>query len=133
MKAVQDEEALQKLSATDSNLPEVCVHGTYRQYMASIDNHGLIPGGGFSQRNHVHFAPFAPGDGRVISGMRYNCEVAIFIDLPQALKDGVPFFQSKNGVILSPGLNGKIERRYFKDIQYLDGQPPNAAQPPSAP
>jgi len=119
MKAVVDEEALQPLSATDRNLPEDCVHGTYRRYMDSINTKGLVPGGGFSNRNHVHFAPFAPRDGRVISGMRSNCEVAIYIDLPRALNDGVPFFQSANGVILSPGWNGSIPPCYFKDVVHL--------------
>ena len=35
-----------------------------------LSRSGLIAGGGVSERNHIHFAPFEPHDGRVISGMR---------------------------------------------------------------
>lgn len=117
MKTVRDEEALQKLSLNDADLPAVCVHGTYTRYLNSIKTKGLLPGGlgSSSNRNHVHFAPYEPGDGRVISGMRYNCEVAIYIDLRQALQDGIPFFRSANGVILS----GSIPPKYISKEKYL--------------
>ena len=70
---------------------------------------GLLAGGlpGQGSRNHVHFAPCEPGDNRVISGMRSDCEVAIWLDLEKALQSGVPFFRAKNQVILSPGINGR--------------------------
>merc|ERR1712106_76958 len=119
MTIVNDEDALQQLSVTDNSLPEVCCHGTYKRYLAGIQAKGLLPGGGWSSRKHVHFTPYAPGDGRVISGMRYNCEVAIFIDLRRALQDGVPFFRSTNNVILSPGMNGTIPPTYIQEFRHL--------------
>merc|ERR1712232_428478 len=119
MKVVQDESLLRRLSATDPNLPSVCVHGTYARYVANIKTKGLIAGGGQTERKHVHFAPRAPGDGRVISGMRYNCEVAIYLDLRRAIGDNVPFFMSTNEVILSPGINGVIHPSYIKGIKDL--------------
>lgn len=119
IKSVLDDDAMQKLSANDPNLPQLCVHGTYRRFVDSIKAQGLLPGGGASNRNHVHFAPYEPGDGRVISGMRSSCEVAIYIDLRRALLDGVPFFQSANGVILSPGVNGAIHPKYISNTRYL--------------
>jgi len=118
MKSVQDESLLEPLVLT-STLPQVCVHGTYHRYLQSIMQKGLLPGGGNSDRNHVHFAPYEPGDGRVISGIRYNCEVAIYLDLQKALQEGVPFFKSTNEVILSPGVNGIVAAKYFKGVRDL--------------
>uniref|UniRef100_V9LC56 tRNA 2'-phosphotransferase 1 n=1 Tax=Callorhinchus milii TaxID=7868 RepID=V9LC56_CALMI len=54
-------------------------------------------------RTHIHLAPGLPGDGNLVSGMRQDCELAIFIDLRRALSDGIPFFWSANKVILTPG------------------------------
>ena len=119
MKAVDDDSLLKRLIADDPNLPKVCVHGTYKRCLDSIQRNGLIAGGGVSGRNHVHFAPYEPRDGRVISGMRYNCEVAIYIDLPAAIREGVPFFQSANEVILSPGINGTVPAKYISQVKDL--------------
>ena len=47
--------------------------------------------------------PHEPNDKRVVSGMRKDCEVAIWINLKAALEDGVPFYRSQNQVILTPG------------------------------
>ncbi|CAL1160227.1 unnamed protein product [Cladocopium goreaui] len=116
MKTVDDNSLLKRLNADDPHLPKVCVHGTYRRNVDSIQRNGLLVGGGVSQRNHVHFAPYEPHDGRVISGMRYNCEVAIYIDLPTAIREGVPFFQSANEVILSPGINGTVPAKYISKL-----------------
>merc|ERR1719356_1322230 len=119
MKAVDDESLLTRLSPHDTKLPVVCVHGTYRRHLPSILQRGLLPGGGTSDRNHVHFAPFEPGDGRVISGMRSSCEIAIYLDLRAALVGGVPFFLSNNQVILSPGLRGVVPRDYISKVRDL--------------
>eukprot|EP00930_Biecheleria_cincta_P084918 TRINITY_DN7433_c0_g1_i1.p1 TRINITY_DN7433_c0_g1~~TRINITY_DN7433_c0_g1_i1.p1 ORF type:complete len:432 (-),score=87.93 TRINITY_DN7433_c0_g1_i1:37-1293(-) len=121
MKVIDDDELLQRLEAGSADLPRDCVHGTYRKHLDSILRHGLLAGGGQGQsfRNHVHFAPFAPGDKRVISGMRYDCEIAIWVDVEQAIKDGVPFYKSTNAVILSPGDEGVIHKKYFKRIRDL--------------
>ncbi|CAE8694079.1 unnamed protein product [Polarella glacialis] len=119
IKAVADDELLTRLSSEKGNLPTVCVHGTYRRHLASILRQGLLVGGGTSQRNHVHFAPFDPGDGRVISGMRYNCEVAIYLNLEGAIKAGVPFFQSANQVILSPGVQGVVAAEFISKVKDL--------------
>lgn len=133
MKVVEDDSLLQRLSADDPDLPEICVHGTYRRCYEDILKDGLRAGGsrcGNAKRNHVHFAPFEPGDGRVISGMRYNCEVAIYLNLQMAMSEGVPFFRSTNQVILSPGINGIVQAKFFtrvKDLQnaqWLMGEAP---------
>lgn len=121
MKVIDDEQLLQRLEADSEELPRDCVHGTYRKHLESILGKGLLAGGGQGQtfRNHVHFAPFAPGDKRVISGMRYDCEIAIWVDVERAVKDGVAFYKSMNNVILSPGDKGVIDKKYFKRIRNL--------------
>lgn len=68
-------------------------------------------------RTHIHFTTGLSSDNTVISGMRRSCEVLIYLDLENALKDGFKFYVSANGVILSPGnTNGYIPSKYFKKI-----------------
>lgn len=72
-------------------------------------------------RNHVHFATGPSMESvlaaqkedaqkntnkkdQVISGMRKDAQVLIYIDLRKALAAGCPFWRSENGVILSEGL-----------------------------
>jgi len=56
-------------------------------------------------------------DDDVISGMRKNCNVFIYVDLKKALEDGFSFFRSQNGVILSPGNDrGILPIRYFEKV-----------------
>ena len=67
-------------------------------------------------RQHVHMAPGLPGDidpvsgKRIVSGMRYDCDTIIRVDVVRAMrKYGLKFFRSSNGVILCPGdQNGAI-------------------------
>lgn len=73
-------------------------------------------------RNHIHFASELPNKKSVISGARKNAEVFIYVNLDKALVDGIKFFKSANGVILSPGNHsGVLETKYFLKICRLDG------------
>ncbi|MEQ2277359.1 tRNA 2'-phosphotransferase 1, partial [Xenotaenia resolanae] len=46
--------------------------------------------------------------------MRKNCDLAVFIDVPRALADGIEFFWSENGVLLTAGdAEGKLLPKYF--------------------
>merc|ERR1712228_332356 len=101
-------------------LPEKCVHGTYLRHWPSILRRGLLAGGlsGQSRRKHVHFISTDVVDGGgIISGLRSNCEVAIYVDLPRAIEAGIPFFVSKNEVILSPGRDGTIPTEFFSSAK----------------
>ena len=104
-----------QFSLADPDLPDQCVHGTYRQYFDKIQQIGLIAGGDDHRhsRNHIHFNRFRPGDRRNMSGMRHDCDVAIWIDLRKALHDGIPFYLSTNQIIFSPGRDGIIPTEYF--------------------
>ncbi|XP_016071886.1 PREDICTED: tRNA 2'-phosphotransferase 1 isoform X1 [Miniopterus natalensis] len=101
---------------TPQDLPLVLVHGTFWQHWPSIQLKGLSCRG----RTHIHLATGLPGDPGVISGMRPNCQVAVFINGPLALADGIPFFRSANGVILTPGnADGFLLPKYFKEALQL--------------
>jgi len=116
IKVVADEQLLKSLDLADADLPEICAHGTYHRHLPAIGHRGLIAGGEHGDRNHIHFVPYEPGDGRVISGMRYNVEVVLYINLKRALSDGIPFFISTNRVLLSPGLDGAILPHYIEKV-----------------
>jgi 2'-phosphotransferase len=121
MKVVQDEKLGRRLRADDSDLPSECVHGTYSRHLGSILGNGLMAGGrqGPAFRNHVHFQPHAPGDLRVISGMRHDCDIAIWVDLREALRNGIPFFMSINEIIVTPGINGVLPKEYIQKVVHL--------------
>jgi hypothetical protein len=108
-----DEAALMEPLTADSDLPEFCVHGTYYKYLDSILMDGLNGG----SRRHIHFAVTdAHGVGR---DMRHGAEVGLWLDLPRAMASGIPFFRSLNGIILSPGVNGCIRRKFWKCVTDL--------------
>ena len=125
MKAVRDEDTHVRLHVSDDNLPDRCAHGTYRRHVDNIVKCGLLVGGGWCHsRNHIHMIPHEPNDKRVISGMRKDCEIAIWIDLKKALEDGIPFYRSQNQVILTPGKEGRLSPKYFlkaKDLFTNEG------------
>lgn len=129
IKSVKAEALLEKLSLTDdeSKLPTTVVHGTFHTAWL-----GILASGGLRcmGRNHVHFATgpsldsiiprqtegtetestaqglkdLGLNEGQVISGMRRDAQVLIYIDLKKALAAGCPFWRSENNVILSEGM-----------------------------
>lgn len=105
---------LQKLTkATD--IP-CAVHGTYYEAWRFIEKEGLNR----MKRQHIHFAKGLPGDKEVISGMRKNCEVLVYVDVEQMLRDGIEIFTSKNGVVLTAGIDGVVPPKYF--VQVVDAR-----------
>lgn len=103
-----------KLSLTKLTLEEInfdVVHGTYYRFWKSIKNGGLK----IMNRNHIHFACTSVFKDNV-SGFRKDAEILIFVDVPTALKDGIEFYRSENNVILSDGVNGVLEPKYFLKV-----------------
>lgn len=98
------------------------VHGTNAKAWALIakDKNGLSR----MKRNHIHFATGLIGEEGVISGMRYSCTHFIYIDLNKALKDGVKFFKSENGVVLTEGVKGEgyLPKEYFSKVAMRNGE-----------
>lgn len=102
---------------TDASEVPVCVHGTRRRVFDSVIRHeGLCR----MSRQHIHFAQGLPGDDGVISGMRKECSVLIFMNVKKMLADGIPLFVSSNGVLLSPGQGprGMIPPEYFGHVEF---------------
>ncbi|EGZ12352.1 hypothetical protein PHYSODRAFT_516787 [Phytophthora sojae] len=117
LQLVQDEELLTPLEAPDAI--DKCVHGTYLKFWESIWSSGLSK----MQRNHIHFAEREVMDDEVVSGMRSNCDLLLYVDFPMAVKDGIKFYKSSNNVVLSPGVGdtGVIDRKYFLRAVKRDG------------
>jgi 2'-phosphotransferase len=88
------------------------LHGTYHEAWKIIKAEGLHK----MDRNHIHMARDMPGESGVISGMRANCEVLIWIDLVKASAEGIRFMASANGVILTEGIDGVIPPKYFSKV-----------------
>jgi len=95
---------------------DIIVHGTNKYaWEKYIYNEGLKR----MNRNHIHFAPGLPqSNSHVISGMRKDCEIHIFVDGAKCAKDSVKFYRSTNGVILTPGIDneGTLPVDYFSSI-----------------
>jgi 2'-phosphotransferase len=110
---------------SSSDLPDTVVHGTFHGAWPLILASGGLRAMG---RTKVHFAtgpsldevlqqielerntstPVHARGGRaktVISGMRSDAQILIYIDLKKALAAGCPFYRSENGVILSEGID----------------------------
>ena len=65
-----------------------------------------------------------PGEaGEVRSGVRNDCEVAVWVDVARGVAEGVPFFVSANGVVLSPGEgdSGTVPPRLFLRAHRIRG------------
>ncbi|XP_071313110.1 tRNA 2'-phosphotransferase 1 isoform X2 [Trachinotus anak] len=101
---------LKPVLAGSPDCPAEAVHGSYLSKWSSIQQQGLSR----MKRTHIHLASGLPGEDGVISGMRKDCDLAVFIDVPKALADGIEFFWSENGVLLTAGnAEGKLLPKYF--------------------
>ena len=102
-----------KAQALDSG-SGLAVHGTYRSEWASI-----VRSGGLSRmdRSHIHLALALPDEDHVIPGMR-RCEVAIWVDVAQCVRDGLLFFVAADGVLLAAGQGdaGTLPGKYFARV-----------------
>ncbi|KAG7822872.1 hypothetical protein KL909_003475 [Ogataea angusta] len=110
---------------TAETFPEVIVHGTYRRYWKDIKQTGGLSR---MKRNHVHFAKGLPrwfsnnSDNTVISGMRKSCDLLIYLDVDKIKNSPLTFYESGNGVILTPGdENGIVGLQYFKEVTDVEG------------
>ena len=111
------EEGLMDL-ITDPKLYPIVIHGSYAKNWESIKGGGLNK----MKRNHIHLAQGLPGEGKVISGMRGSCNMIIEIDICKAMADGIKFYLSKNNVILTEGVEGTLDKKYFKKVSIKGSQ-----------
>jgi RNA:NAD 2'-phosphotransferase (TPT1/KptA family) len=111
IKNLDDSQMMKNIENADGY--PLVIHGTFNRFLPLIQQEGLK----VMNRNHIHFTTGYPGDKDVISGMRKSCEVYIEIDLKKAMLDGIKFYISTNGVILTPGINGILDKKFFKNIK----------------
>ncbi|CAH9082249.1 unnamed protein product [Cuscuta europaea] len=111
IKMVETESLLKPIISADE-VP-VCVHGTYKKDMQSILEQGLKR----MRRLHVHFSCGLPTDGGVISGMRRDVNMLIFLDVKKALQEGMKLYISENKVILTEGFDGVVPVKYIQKIE----------------
>ncbi|TGZ61136.1 hypothetical protein CRM22_008148 [Opisthorchis felineus] len=113
--SVQISNPAHTLITIPSEFPTV-LHGTYFRNWEKIRTEGLKRMG----RTHIHMAVGEPGDCGVISGVRANVEVLIYIDLARAMADGYRFYVTPNRVILTEGnTDGCLPPKYFKAAYQL--------------
>ncbi|KFZ01357.1 hypothetical protein V501_10044, partial [Pseudogymnoascus sp. VKM F-4519 (FW-2642)] len=97
--AVDSSALLTPITLEADNIPPVVVHGTYYAFYPSI-----VASGGLKKmtRNHIHFSTGLPEDkGGVVSGMRNDAEVLIYVDVRKSLEEGgTSWWVSDNGVVL---------------------------------
>ena len=73
-------------------------------------------------RNHVHFSTGLPEDTEagVISGMRRDAELLIYVDVAASITEGgIKWWMSDNGVVLTEGgaEDGLVPLKYFKTVE----------------
>lgn len=114
--ALDSEALLEPITLEKGNVPETCVHGTYFAFYEEIVRSGGLKKMG---RNHVHFGTGVPEEGGVISGMRGDAEVLIFVDVKTALEEEkeMKWWVSDNGVVLTEGNGeGLVGTKYWKRV-----------------
>jgi 2'-phosphotransferase len=115
--AIDSVALLTPITLEADNIPKVVIHGTYFAFYEAI-----VASGGLKKmtRNHIHFSTGLPEDKKsgVISGMRNDAEILIYIDIERSMQDGgVKWWMSDNGVVLTEGdENGILSTRYFKKV-----------------
>lgn len=142
---LESDALLQPITLDDpASVPPVVVHGTYFAFWPRIVESGGLRRMG---RNHVHCSTGLPpadavtnqgegeGEGRdpaaaaavvdgdppaaVISGMRRDAELLIYLDVRRSLEDGaLTWWRSENGVVLTEGVGeeGLVPAKYFKEV-----------------
>jgi 2'-phosphotransferase len=143
--AISSENLLTPLSL--ENCPAEVVHGTFPKAWGLIKATGGLKRMG---RTHVHFATGLPGEGgktsedqppaagvdedvaeldaseaesqEVISGMRKDASILIWVDVRRSLDEGLKWWRSANGVILTEGdEHGKVPIKYFTRVEERGG------------
>ena len=129
---VRDDLILTKLSVEDT--PEYAAHGTFYDFYESIARRGLMAGGLQSCKGN----PSADmsiwcRSSRGISGMRSDCDMAIWIKTREAAAAGLTFYKSANAVLLTdttidPVFCHSVQILKSSEVLTAEGGPPNPQQ-----
>ena len=114
---VNTEELLTPIQPNELSEMGTIIHGTTKEaWLNHIQQEGLNK----MKRNHIHFAAGFPCADGIISGMRKSSQVYIYVNGKACAEDGIKFYRSSNGVILTEGMDGKggvLPVRYFAKVQ----------------
>ena len=103
---IESDNLLKKLDTPLENV----FHGTYNKNLELIKSLGLNR----MSRKHIHFAKSLDA----ASGKRSDCNLLVYVDMKKAMDDGIVFYESDNGVILSEGIDGIIPSKYLSFVNY---------------
>ncbi|KAL6871072.1 KptA family domain-containing protein [Trichoderma novae-zelandiae] len=104
---------LEPITLEAGNVPPRVVHGTYFAFWPAIEESGGLKVMG---RNHIHCSTGTPEEGAV-SGMRKDAELIVEIDVGRSLQEGIQWWRSDNGVLLTEGGEGGVlSTRFFKKV-----------------
>ncbi len=74
-------------------------------------------------RLHIHMCNTLPEGHEPISGMRASSDALVYINMEKAMEEGIQFYKSANGVILSSGnANGFIKPHLLTKITDRHGR-----------
>ncbi|KAI3400927.1 hypothetical protein diail_1134 [Diaporthe ilicicola] len=115
---LESEALLRPITLEAGNVPAAVVHGTYFAFWPRIVESGGLRRMG---RNHVHCSTGLPDDEQavVVSGMRRDAEVLVYVDVARSLADrAMTWWISDNGVVLTEGVGeeGLVPAKYFKEV-----------------
>ena len=98
---------------TKQETPGLVVHLTTERAWEAIAAQGLR----HFKRNHIHFVGRIPNPGERVAGVRDDADVCIFIDTAKAIDDGIPFYVTPSGVVVSSGdEDGVIHCKYVTKV-----------------
>jgi 2'-phosphotransferase len=83
-------------------------HATYKNLFIAISKTGLNRMG----RKHIHIAKSLTAK----SGKRRKCDLLVYVDMKACIDDGILFYESDNGVILTEGKDGVLDPKYLKYV-----------------
>lgn len=112
--AISPDALYTRLCLSQISPTSMCIHGTNHNAWENIRKEGISK----MSRHMIHMANRPPEGNNAVSGIRSSCNILIFVDMFNAIRDGVPFFKSENDVILSPGADdtGALSPTYFKEV-----------------
>ncbi len=133
MQGVEAENLLSPITLDDeTSVPQTVVHGTFYGAWEKILRDGGLKS---MSRNHVHFSTGPPLEeaiqqkegtknagllkklleqNKVVSGMRPDAQILIYVDMRKALQGGMKWWRSENGVVLTEGVDGLIGTQYWE-------------------
>ena len=101
---INDEDSMTRITKPIDGI----FHATYKNLFMLISKKGLNR----MSRKHIHIAKGLTAR----SGKRSDCDLLVYIDMKASMDDGIVFYESENGVILTEGKDGVLDPKYLKYV-----------------